>query len=162
MSKLFNLACVMLATVFTFPLTSCGDDKDEVENNKFTIVGTWRAEKALGIVINGEHPTTTYMVFYSDFTFYSYDKVNGKNVKNLELDKDSIFYKEKGIYSITGDYLTAQVTSEYCYENFRDWEWHDVTDTPNTLKIKVISKNEISLSESYGDYDDTIMYLYRE
>lgn len=159
MKKLFYFACIMLATTFTSLLTSCGDDdKDEVENNKFTIVGTWRIEYGEE-TLESYKPFEYYVTFYSDSTFEYYDIYTGSEKKE-EIDSEGHSIKIKGKFSIQDKTIISTQEKVYYYHDYKDWEWHEENDiesatmtfNPNdnsTFSVTIITEEEGTITNKY-------------
>lgn len=99
MKKVFSLMLLLAAIVIALP--SCSDDKDEPDNLKEQIIGTW---DATAILVDGE---------WNDMT-----NISGSRTLSATFYKDGTYYGEGalgdggGTYKISGNTITTYIDNE--------------------------------------------------
>ena len=155
MKKIFSiLGLVLMAMCSSVVFTSCGDDDDEVvENKNNTIVGSWFIEE------DGDN-VRDVLTFYADGTYVlSWQDVK-KDPSTKYYDENLTYFQYKGIYTASNGIIKMKRTHERDsmgkvvdrVENPTEWrtDSYEIIDG-NTLKLT-------SLDVDDDDLDKIIIY----
>lgn len=155
MKKYFSiLGLVLMAMCSSVVFTSCGDDDDEVvENKNNTIVGSWFIEE------DGDN-VRDVLTFYADGTYVlSWQDVK-KDPSTKYYDENLTYFQYKGIYTASNGIIKMKRTHERdsmgkvvdWVENPTEWrtDSYEIIDG-NTLKLT-------SLDVDDDDLDKIIIY----
>ena len=154
MKKYFSiLGLVLMAMCSSVVLTSCGDDDDEVvENKNNTIVGSWFIEE------DGDN-VRDVLTFYADGTYVlSWQDVKKDSSKKY-YDENLTEYQSKGFYTAANGILNMKQTHERDCMGRVDGKEKGVVDWVErpaewTHSYEIIDGNTLNIYSAYEDDED--------
>ena len=138
MKKFSYFLSVMLLTLVSFGVTSCGDDKDEPKSND--LVGTWQFK-----AVTEDAAIENLVQFTKDGKWNSVEIVTDEVGVAVEV--------EKGTYTVSGNKITVNATED----------GHSVTETM-TFEVKgnklMLTYEDMPVAVTFVRVKDSVIQQY--
>lgn len=161
MKKFFSiLGLVLMAMCCSVVFTSCGDDDDEVvENKNNTIVGSWT-----NFIDDGD--CRVVFTFYADGTYLESQQDVKKDSSKKYYDENLTEYQSKGFYTAANGILNMKQTHERDCMGRVDGKEKGVVDWVErpaewTHSYEIIDGNTLNIYSAYEDDEDEIVTYTR-